>query len=239
MRPWSRRNKESERRLNASSDGVTGELLYTYPPYEGEWKYHDTRVRRTILQDALKSRVPAHIIQLRKRLVDLSQQPGGGVALLFEDGTSAYADVVIGADGIRSVSNFMFYVILKKVRQYSHFAAKAVRRATFPDHEITYNGTTIWRCLIPLHCVEHLSITKYTAFHHGPQRMFKCSVVSTREEIDEGKGLWEMTLRSYEDPARAKGNKYSWGIPATNERVAIHFKVCLYSSSHRFPTDGE
>lgn len=55
--------------------------------------------------------------------------------------------------------------------------------------------------------------------------MFKCSVVSTQEEIDEGKGLWEMTLRSYEDPAQAKGKKYSWAIPATNERVAQHFTV--------------
>ncbi|KAH8787895.1 salicylate hydroxylase [Diaporthe sp. PMI_573] len=182
-------------------DGVTGEVLYTYPPYEGDWKYHDTRVRRTVLQDALKSRVPSHIIQLKKRLVDLVQQPGGGVVLLFQDGTSAYADLVIGADGIRS----------------------AVRRATFPDHETTYNGTTIWRCLIPLDSVDNLSITKYTAFHHGPKRMFKCSVVSTQEEIDAGKGLWEMTLRSYEDPAQAKGMKYSWGIPATNERVASHF----------------
>lgn len=58
--------------------------------------------------------------------------------------------------------------------------------------------------------------------------MFKCSVVSTQEEIDEGKGQWEMTLRSYEDPAQAKGKKYSWGIPATNERVARHFTVCFH-----------
>ena len=90
--------------LNTSRDGTTGEVLYTYPPYEGEWKYHDTRVRRTVLQDALKSRVPSHIVHLKKRLVDLVQRPGGGVTLLFENSTSAYADLVIGADGIRSVS---------------------------------------------------------------------------------------------------------------------------------------
>ncbi|KAL1858818.1 hypothetical protein Daus18300_009816 [Diaporthe australafricana] len=182
-------------------DGVTGEILYAYPPYVGERRYHDTRVRRTVLQDALKSRVPSHIIKLKKRLADLVQQPEGGVVLVFEDGTSAYADLVIGADGIRS----------------------AVRRTTFPDHETTYNGTTIWRCLIPLSSVDHLSITKYTAFHHGPKRMFKCSVVSTEEEIQAGKGLWELTLRSYEDPAQAKEKKYSWGVPASNERVASHF----------------
>lgn len=55
--------------------------------------------------------------------------------------------------------------------------------------------------------------------------MFKCSVVSTQEEIDAGKGLWELTLRSFETATDAKGKKYSWGIPATNERVASHFTV--------------
>lgn len=101
--------------LKGSSDGVTGEVLYTYPPYEGEWKYHDTRVRRTVLQDALKSRVPSQRIQLKKRLVDLVQQPEGGVVLLFEDGTSAYADMVVGADGIRSVSMLALRAWLSQV----------------------------------------------------------------------------------------------------------------------------
>ncbi|KAK7742270.1 hypothetical protein SLS53_004413 [Cytospora paraplurivora] len=114
-------------------DGVTGEQLFKYPPYEGEWRYHDTRVRRTVLQDALKSRVPSDIIQLKKRLVTVAQQSQGGVRLDFED------------------------------------------------------------------------------------------VVSNQEEIDAGKGLWELTLRAYEDPAEAKGKKYSWGIPVSNERVASHF----------------
>lgn len=102
---------------------------------------------------------------------------------------------------------------------------KAVRKAAFPAHEPIYNGTTIWRCLIPLETVNHLSITKYTAFHHGPKRMFKCSVVSKKKEIEAGEGLWEMTLRSYEDPSEASGKKYRWGVPASNERVASHFTV--------------
>lgn len=86
-------------------DGVTREILYQYPPYVGEPRYHDTRVRRTVLQDALKSHVPSIIIQLRKRLVDIIQQPGGSVTAVFEDGTSSDADLIIGADGIRSVSS--------------------------------------------------------------------------------------------------------------------------------------
>lgn len=82
---------------------MTGEKLFRYPDYVGEWKYHDTRVRRTVLQDALKSGVPEQMIQLQKRIVDVVQLPGGGVQAVFEDGTTAYADLIIGADGIRSV----------------------------------------------------------------------------------------------------------------------------------------
>lgn len=68
-----------------------------------------------MLQDALKSRVPLQRIQLKKRLVDLVQQPEGGVMLLFEDGTTAYADLVIGADGIRSVSMLVLRAWLSQV----------------------------------------------------------------------------------------------------------------------------
>lgn len=79
-------------------------MLYEYPPYVGEWRYHDTRVRRTVLQDALKSRMPSGMIRLQKRLIGIVPQSGGGVTAVFEDGTSANADLIIGADGIRSVS---------------------------------------------------------------------------------------------------------------------------------------
>lgn len=85
-------------------DGVTGEMLYRYPPFQGEWKYHDTRARRTVLQDALKSRVPPSHIKLKKRLTGYHRLPKGGIRLVFDDGTDALADLVIGADGIRSVS---------------------------------------------------------------------------------------------------------------------------------------
>ncbi|KAK4688630.1 hypothetical protein P7C73_g1471, partial [Tremellales sp. Uapishka_1] len=100
---------------------------------------------------------------------------------------------------------------------------KAVKSSVFPAHETTWNGTTIWRCLIPLSMVDHLSISKYTAFHRGPNRMFKCSVVSNDDEVARGEGLWELTLRAYNDPI-TKDKKFSWGVPCTNERVADHFR---------------
>ncbi|WOO80007.1 6-methylsalicylic acid decarboxylase atA [Vanrija pseudolonga] len=182
-------------------DGTTGELQYRYPAHYGPDKYHDIRARRTVLQAALLSKVPTEVIQLRKRLITTKQLPGGQVRLNFEDGTSADADLLIGADGIRS----------------------AVRDSAFPGHEIRFNGTTIWRCLIPLDLVKHSVLLKSTAFHHGPNTNLKCSIVSTAEEIAAGEGQWEMTLRYREDPAKVTEKKFSWGVPVSNERVASHF----------------
>lgn len=85
-------------------NGLSGELLkQTSPSPLLPLKYHPRRVRRTRLQGALLKRVPGGIIHLSKRLVSLENLQNG-VHLLFEDKTSATADLVIGADGIRSVS---------------------------------------------------------------------------------------------------------------------------------------
>ncbi len=62
------------------------------------------RARRTRLQSALLEKVPPGIIQFSKKLVsihDLGENKG--VRLIFKDGTETTADLVIGADGIRSV----------------------------------------------------------------------------------------------------------------------------------------
>lgn len=68
-------------------------------------KYQSRRVRRTKLQKALISQVPAGIIQLRKELISIENLPKGGVHLNFSDRTQAFADLVVGGDGIRSVRN--------------------------------------------------------------------------------------------------------------------------------------
>lgn len=61
------------------------------------------RVRRTRLQSALVETVPPGIIHLKKALKHLSDL-GDSVLLSFEDGSEVDADLVVGADGIRSVS---------------------------------------------------------------------------------------------------------------------------------------
>ena len=60
-----------------------------------------TTVRRADFQDALVSLVPPEITHFGKRLRDLVQTEAG-VSMIFKEGTSATADVVIGCDGIKS-----------------------------------------------------------------------------------------------------------------------------------------
>lgn len=62
------------------------------------------RARRTRLQQALLAEVPKDIIKYSKKLVHLDDLSDRGVRLTFEDKTEVLADIVVGADGIHSVS---------------------------------------------------------------------------------------------------------------------------------------
>lgn len=66
-------------------------------------RHHTTRFHRGHLHAALVEHVPRNIIHLGKR-IQRAEATQDGVSLHFEDGSSAHGDVLIGADGIRSVS---------------------------------------------------------------------------------------------------------------------------------------
>jgi salicylate hydroxylase len=51
------------------------------------------------------AKVPKGVIQLNKRLVSLEDRGPDGVELKFQDGDIFAADLVVGADGIRSASS--------------------------------------------------------------------------------------------------------------------------------------
>jgi salicylate hydroxylase len=67
-----------------------------------EHLHHTARYYRAHLQEALLEHVPREIIHLRKRFVSL-ESDSEGVTVSFEDGTEARADILLGADGLRSV----------------------------------------------------------------------------------------------------------------------------------------
>jgi salicylate hydroxylase len=61
------------------------------------------RTQRTKLQSALLSQIRPGTIQLSKKVSGVTDIGAAGVKLTFQDTSTATADLVVGADGIRSV----------------------------------------------------------------------------------------------------------------------------------------
>jgi 6-hydroxynicotinate 3-monooxygenase len=84
-------------------DGITGELTFAVPVDELPERYGAPQLimHRGDLLDILASAVAPESIHLGKRLLDVGES-GTSLRLTFADGSSAEADIVIGADGINS-----------------------------------------------------------------------------------------------------------------------------------------
>src|SRR5215471_18979952 len=80
----------------------TGEVMRELPMPESLFGAPYLCMHRGDLHEALASVLPPEIIHLGKKLVGLDER-GARVTLTFEDGTSAEADVVSGADGVHSI----------------------------------------------------------------------------------------------------------------------------------------
>ncbi|MBL7817399.1 MAG: FAD-dependent monooxygenase [Saprospiraceae bacterium] len=79
---------------------------------------HRGKLQQILMKNADKSTILTH-----KRLKNIKITEGSKTELYFEDGTSAEADLVIGADGIHSV----------------------VRKRLFGETPLRYSGQTCWR----------------------------------------------------------------------------------------------
>lgn len=66
--------------------------------------HYTARFHRGHLQQALLRHIPRDSIHLRKKLVAATANGRDGVSMKFGDGSTATADMLIGADGIWSVS---------------------------------------------------------------------------------------------------------------------------------------
>jgi len=69
----------------------------------------NTKLHRADALELLVSRIPKEIIHLGKRLAGYERIAGGSVLLTFTDGTTMKADVLVGADGIKSVTRRIMY----------------------------------------------------------------------------------------------------------------------------------
>ncbi|KZM23417.1 Salicylate 1-monooxygenase [Ascochyta rabiei] len=179
-------------------NGRSGEELHRREKPKTESGYAPIRTQRTKLQSALLSSIQPGTIQLSKKLAHVVDLGDAGVQLHFKDGTSAIADLVVGADGIRSV----------------------VRDAAWLDYEIKFTGTTIWRTLLAWDDVKDLDPRfETTAWWHTPTTHVYFSPV--------GEGLWEIAARAWHDPATHSASKVSWGVPVDNAHVESHFTEYL------------
>jgi 2-polyprenyl-6-methoxyphenol hydroxylase-like FAD-dependent oxidoreductase len=99
-------------------------------------------MHRADLHAALVSNVPADIVNLDRKLVDLTQD-AGGVTLRFADRSSTTADIVIGADGVHSrVREIMLGA------ERPRFTGRVAYRTTFPaqllDRQVAAARTKWW-----------------------------------------------------------------------------------------------
>ncbi len=110
----------------------SGEMLHRLPLGDAHEQRHGApyfQLHRADLHGALQRAVQAHDAQavaVRARATALAER-GDGVQVFFDDGHVAEAELVIGADGIKSM----------------------VRRHVLGDDEPQFTGQVAWRCLVP------------------------------------------------------------------------------------------
>lgn len=102
-------------------NGRSGEELSQRWGIKGTSKSGRTSIRtqRTKLQSSLLAHVNTGVVQLSKKLIHVEDKGAEGIELQFKDGTLAVADLVVGADGIRSVWNDNAYLQIYRLTKLS------------------------------------------------------------------------------------------------------------------------
>ncbi len=123
-------------------------------------------MKRLVLQEALADKAPGELIEFNKKLVGLEDLGKEGVRVSFEDGTERIVDLVVGADGIRSVCRPVVSFSRVETRDgiiRLILLGQVVRKHMAPDYPLDYACTwsipSLW--VLP---ISHM-------LHHRPGRL--------------------------------------------------------------------
>ncbi|KAM0540893.1 hypothetical protein ACHAPJ_013459 [Fusarium lateritium] len=134
---------------------------------------HDNqyRVHRGKLQKALFAQVDKSRVRTGMKFVSIEQLSCGKLHLKFDNGFTDLVDLLVGADGIRSV----------------------VKSFSFPEHAVNYTGMTAYRAVVKVSDVEQIEdISRATVFWYGTDGKW---VYTTPLDNSD----WEITCRIRED----------------------------------------
>ncbi|KAF4463337.1 Monooxygenase FAD-binding [Fusarium albosuccineum] len=161
----------------------TGEIIDRDVHHTVKTKKHFTaRFHRAHLHQYLLENLPSEIIHLNKTTVDVKADPNSGATLYFADGTTAKADIVVGADGIRS----------------------SVRKTFVPNHELHWSGWVALRATFEASRLKDLDYPQDAAHWIGHGNTFFHSHL--------GKGLFTTVGGFHADPndPNAPGHEANW-----------------------------
>ncbi|KAF2492576.1 salicylate hydroxylase [Lophium mytilinum] len=178
-------------------NGRTGKLVSAQFDSAGTPAAHQhARCHRGVLQSALLKRVDPARVKTAHRLTHITHLPSGRIHLAFDNGATDEVDLLIGADGIRSV----------------------VRSVAFPEHRIAYTGRTSYRTLVragDVAKIEGMEKEKeVVAFWHAPggRWAYTCNL---------GDGVFEITTMVREGGEGVE--RVSWGKDVAAEKMIEHF----------------
>ena len=187
----------------------TGERIAAHPVRDGDTYRKRVGapwlgIHRAEYQRILGAAYGSAGLHLEHRLVDLGQEPDG-VTLTFANGRTARADVVVGADGVRS----------------------AVRRWVSGAEDIVYSGTSGFRGIVAREDVTALPDPEALQFWMGPDaHLLHYAIGSDAEEINllavvEGPRSWDAADRWLTEigPDDALARFAGWH-PAATEMIA-------------------